>query len=79
MIKKEKTFSEMSDAEFYQFEKEANKEFREFKRDLKSEFPHLYSAIKLHEKEHDERDVLMSELFSSRFADEVTRSKRGLP
>lgn len=59
------------DDEFYEAEKQANKDFREFKKNLKSKFPHLYSAIKQHEKENDEKDILMVDLFSSRFADEV--------
>ena len=59
------------DDEFYEAEKQANKEFREFKRGLKTKFPSLYSAIKQHEKENDEKDILMVDLFSSKFADEV--------
>ena len=60
------------DDDYYEAEKQANKEFREFKRDLKKQYPHLYSAIKQHEKENKEKDILMVDLFSSKFADEVT-------
>lgn len=74
-----KQISEMTDEEFYRLEKEANKTFREFKQKLKREFPNLYKAIKQHEKEQDEKDILMVDLFSSKFAIDVERSSRGLP
>jgi hypothetical protein len=67
------------DDEFYELEKEANAAFRKFKRDLKIAFPRLYRAVKQHEKENNEKDVLMVDLFSSKFANDVERSMKGLP
>jgi hypothetical protein len=61
----------MNDDEFYQLEVRTNKEFREFKKQFKIKFPSLYKAIKEHEKENDEKDILFVDLFSSKFADEV--------
>jgi hypothetical protein len=61
----------ITDEEFYKAEKEANRIFREFKRKLRTKFPHLYAAVKQHEKENKENDILMIDLFSSRFGDQV--------
>ena len=61
----------MTDKEFEEVERQANKDLREFKRNLKEKYPNLYKAIKQHEKENGEKDVLMVDLFSSKFASEV--------
>lgn len=64
-------WANMSDKEFEEVERQANKDLRDFKRKMKEKFPNLYKAIKQHEKENDEKDVLMIDLFSSKFASEV--------
>jgi ElaB/YqjD/DUF883 family membrane-anchored ribosome-binding protein len=64
-------WANMTDKEFEEVERQANKDLREFKRKLKEKYPDLYKAIKQHEKENDEKDVLMVDLFSSKFASEV--------
>jgi len=64
-------WANMTDKEFEEVERQANKDLREFKRKMKEKFPNLYKAIKQHEKENDEKDVLMVDLFSSKFASEV--------
>lgn len=63
----------MTDEEFDKAEKEANKLFREFKKSLKEKLPDLYHAIRNHEKENREPDVLMVDLFSSKFADKLEK------
>jgi ElaB/YqjD/DUF883 family membrane-anchored ribosome-binding protein len=64
-------WANMTDKEFEEVERQANKDLREFKRKLKEKYPNLYKAIKQHEKENDEKDILMVDLFSSKFAGEV--------
>ena len=61
----------MSDKEFDQIEKQANKEFRTFKKNFKKKFPHLYAAVVDHEKQGDEKDALFCDIFCSKFRSEV--------